>query len=314
MGHRRGHQRQGYCPIRLTCVDSALPEESEAVLRRVLQTAFRSREPAFKSRTHCRRGASALVAVALTLLSLAGLRSALAGESGPRDRRGASSPQRYLQGQYLYARHCVTCHGEAGDGRGELAAGMFPKPRPFKDGVFKYRSTPPGTLPTDEDLARTIAGGLVGTSMPTFSQFSQAEILALVEYVKGFSRRWMNKANLGTPVRVPKLPAWFSDRDQFEQQQGRGALLAKTACVPCHGEKNDGKGESAANLLDDWGERSVPTDLRQNLTRVGSKPEDLYRLLLTGIGGTPMPSYAETLKDDERWGLVAWLLRLRGQQ
>ena len=314
MGHRRGHQRQGCRPAGLTCVGPDWPGEIEAVLGHVLPTAFRTREPAFFSGIRRLRVASVATALALTALNLAGLLSASAAESGPRDRRGASSPQRYLQGQYLYARHCVTCHGETGDGRGELAAGMFPKPRPFKDGVFKYRSTPPGTLPTDEDLARTIAGGLVGTSMPTFSQLSQAEILALVEYVKGFSRRWMNKANLGTPVRVPKLPAWFSDRDQFEQQQARGGLLAKTACVPCHGEKNDGKGDAAASLLDDWGERSVPADLRQTLTRVGSKPEDLYRLLLTGIGGTPMPSYAETLKDDERWGLVAWLLRLRGQQ
>src|SRR3984893_10120570 len=51
-----------------------------------------------------------------------------------------------------YRRYCVGCHGELGDGNGENFPWLDPKPRDFTLGVFKWRSTPTGTLPTDEDL------------------------------------------------------------------------------------------------------------------------------------------------------------------
>ena len=69
----------------------------------------------------------------------------------------------------MYERQCVICHGRWGDGRGDMARGMIPRPRRFTAGVFKYRSTPSGFLPTDADLARTIRGGIAGTSMPVFA-------------------------------------------------------------------------------------------------------------------------------------------------
>ena len=53
-----------------------------------------------------------------------------------------------------YRRYCVGCHGELGDGNGENAVWIDPKPRNFQLGIFKCRSTPTGTLPTDEDLVQ----------------------------------------------------------------------------------------------------------------------------------------------------------------
>src|SRR5271168_2404465 len=58
-----------------------------------------------------------------------------------------------------YRRYCVGCHGGLGDGNGENAVWLDPKPRDFQLAVFKCRSTPTGTLPTDEDLFNTIARG-----------------------------------------------------------------------------------------------------------------------------------------------------------
>ena len=54
-------------------------------------------------------------------------------------------------GKKLYRRFCVGCHGPLGDGNGENAQWIDPKPRDFVAGTFKCRSTPTGTLPTDED-------------------------------------------------------------------------------------------------------------------------------------------------------------------
>ena len=69
----------------------------------------------------------------------------------------------YMEGKYVYERNCIVCHGPRGDGTGEMSAQLQPKPRSFREGMFKFRSTPAGMLPTEADLARTIRGGLSGT-------------------------------------------------------------------------------------------------------------------------------------------------------
>src|SRR5579862_2569953 len=65
-----------------------------------------------------------------------------------------------------YRRYCAGCHGNYGDGEGENAPWLDPKPRNFTLGQFKCRSTPTGTLPTDEDLYDTIGRGVVDSNMP----------------------------------------------------------------------------------------------------------------------------------------------------
>ena len=51
-------------------------------------------------------------------------------------------------GQPIYKRFCVGCHGPLGDGQGENAQWIDPKPRNFTIAIFRCRSTPTGTLPT----------------------------------------------------------------------------------------------------------------------------------------------------------------------
>ena len=72
------------------------------------------------------------------------------------------------RGQQLYRRYCVGCHGKAGDGLGENAMWIDPKPRDFTAAVFKCRSTPTGALPTDEDLFNSVTRGFVTTNMPAW--------------------------------------------------------------------------------------------------------------------------------------------------
>lgn len=56
---------------------------------------------------------------------------------------------------------------------------------------------------------------------------------------------------------------------------------------------------------------ATPTDLRQEQLRSGRKLATVYRVLVTGIEGTPMPSFAETLTEEQRWELVAYVAQLR---
>lgn len=89
----------------------------------------------------------------------------------------------------LYREHCVQCHGITGDGAGPTAAFLTPYPRDFRMGKFKFKSTPLGKPPTDEDLSRIIRHGIPGTAMPSFQTLSPTEVAALIDYVKYLSIR-----------------------------------------------------------------------------------------------------------------------------
>jgi mono/diheme cytochrome c family protein len=85
----------------------------------------------------------------------------------------------------LYRQHCVHCHGITGDGHGPTAEFLNPFPRDFRPGRFKFKSTPIGAMPTDEDLTKTLIDGIPGTAMPSFKVLlADDEIKAMVNYVK----------------------------------------------------------------------------------------------------------------------------------
>jgi hypothetical protein len=92
-----------------------------------------------------------------------------------------------------YRRYCVGCHGDLGDGQGENAQWLDPKPRDFTIAQFKCRSTPTGTLPTDEDLFNTIARGLDNSNMPQWNTFTKQQRADLVAYIKHFSPKWQKE-------------------------------------------------------------------------------------------------------------------------
>src|SRR5207244_13487103 len=85
-----------------------------------------------------------------------------------------------------YRRYCTGCHGDIGDGEGENAQWIDPKPRNFTLATFKCRSTPSGTLPTDEDLFNTIGRGILNSNMPPWNPLSNQQRVDLVAYVKHF--------------------------------------------------------------------------------------------------------------------------------
>jgi mono/diheme cytochrome c family protein len=99
--------------------------------------------------------------------------------------KGPVTVENYGKGQALYRRHCVHCHGITGDGRGPTAEFLNPYPRDFRMGTFKFKSTPIGQKPTDDDLRRIVEHGIEGTAMPAFKVLlKEGEIQTLVDYVK----------------------------------------------------------------------------------------------------------------------------------
>ena len=90
-------------------------------------------------------------------------------------------------GKELFDAYCARCHGFDGDGKGEASNFTFPKPRDFTSGIFKFRSTPSGDPPMDDDLKRIIMRGIPGTSMGSWKgKFNDNELQAIVDVLKGF--------------------------------------------------------------------------------------------------------------------------------
>ena len=200
-------------------------------------------------------------------------------------------------GSPLYDGLCSPCHGGAGDGNGPAARWLDPAPRDFTRGVFKWRSTPSGRPPADADLARTIAAGAPGTSMPGFAGIlDAAQVAALVAEVKGFAPARF--ARPAPSLEVPARPASVPD--------GRG-VFRDAGCAGCHGESGRGDGPAAAGL------DAPPFDLTASPLRRGQRPEDLYLSLATGLDGTGMPAFPSASADDRArlWAVVDEIERLR---
>src|SRR5579864_1316408 len=207
-----------------------------------------------------------------------------------------------------YRRYCVSCHGERGDGQGESFPWVDPKPRDFQLGIFKCRSTPTGTLPTDEDLFDTIARGLDRSNMPQWSTFTKQQRADLVAWVKHFSPRFVSEKP-GTPIEIPPEPEVTADRIR----SGRD-VYARVQCWKCHGVLGQANGPSAATLTDDLGRSIAPYNFTEGAKpKCGDTDRDIYRIFMTGLDGTPMPSYADNINPDEAWDLVFYLRTLMSQ-
>src|ERR1700736_4230637 len=205
-----------------------------------------------------------------------------------------------------YRRYCVGCHGEEGDGLGENEPWLDPKPLNFTLGQFKCRSTPTGTLPTDEDLFNTIARGLDTSVMPPWNTFTKQQRADLVAYVKHFSPKFATEKP-GTPIQIPPEPEVTADRIKAGQ-----AMFQKLECWKCHGVEGRANGPSADTLTDDQNRPIKPFNFHdQTKFKCGSTDRDLYRIFMTGLDGTPMPSFADNVKPEEAWDLVFYLRTLQ---
>src|SRR5690349_17356327 len=123
--------------------------------------------------------------------------------------------------QYDYRRYCAGCHGERGDGNGENAPWIDPKPRDFQLGIFKCRST-----------------------MPSWNMFTLQQKADLVAWVKHFSPRWTSEKP-GTPIQIPAEPEVTAERIKNGRE-----IFAKVQCWKCHGVTGEANGPSAATLQD----------------------------------------------------------------
>ncbi|MEW5983609.1 MAG: c-type cytochrome [Acidobacteriota bacterium] len=216
-----------------------------------------------------------------------------------------SAPASRSSGKEVYDRFCASCHGQYGLGDGPAAAMLAPTPRDLTKGVYKFRSTESGSLPTDDDLLRVVRDGVYGTSMIGWSDIlSDGEIQAVVQHVKTLSPRFASERP--APVKVAPEPASTSE----SVAAGR-AVYENLQCAACHGEEGRGAGAIAGVLQDDWGNLLKPARLTEPWSfRGGSSTRDIYLRLKTGINGTPMPAFTDVATDRELWDVANYVRSL----
>ncbi len=223
------------------------------------------------------------------------------------------------RGMELYAERCAWCHGEEGLGDGPAADSLWPRPRDFMLGAFKFRTTGNGELPTDADLFRTISRGVRGTAMPAWGEgahpLTEEERWQLVYAVKSITESH-GIADFGNPEFDPyreDAAAKLSVQPVMDEallELGREVYEDENrgGCKRCHGKMARGDGKQDEKLEDDWGFPIVPADLTTpRRIKNGSTAFDIYRTLTTGLNGTPMPSFANSIDDRERWAVAAYV-------
>jgi DMSO reductase family type II enzyme heme b subunit len=205
-----------------------------------------------------------------------------------------------------------------GDGGGPAADFLDPRPRDFTLGTFKFRSTQSGELPLDVDLFRTVSRGLSGTAMQAFdkdiikSGLSEDQRWAVIAYIKTFAIEFEDEEL--DPVKRGKVVALPANRAPFDADSiAKGKkVFEKAKCWECHGKLGRGDGQEAFDREDDWG---FPIRIR-NVThpwkiKAGAEVEDIYMRFSTGISGTPMPSFAKALNEEDRWYLANYIKSLQ---
>lgn len=220
------------------------------------------------------------------------------------------SPGDPLRGAATYGKFCGSCHGVRGDGRGEAASALEVEPRNFTRGVYRYRSTPSGSLPQDVDLIRAVHNGFPQTSMPAFGEhLTRQEIADVVATLKEFSPRFGDE-EIDESINTPK-PVPYSEESA---EQGK-KHYAKMQCGKCHGEtgRGDGWGKDK-DMKDDLGRVIHARDFTPGIYRAGNTKQDIYRIFVTGLDGTPMPGYENSLKPEQVYHLINYMLVLERSQ
>jgi DMSO reductase family type II enzyme heme b subunit len=208
-------------------------------------------------------------------------------------------------GAEIYASRCAVCHGSNGAGDGPLASEIFPPPRDLIRGQYRFRSTEYGTAPIDSDIIGGIARGLGDTAMGRFLPLGAQRLEAVTAHLMTFTPTLFANA-------PPTLPGSPMPMTPIAPLVARGrAVYDEAHCDECHGKAGRGDGPSAPTLKDESGHPSIATNLtKRSQIKSGGGATTIFRVLSSGMNGTPMGSYATTLSADDRWALAYYLENL----
>ncbi len=188
----------------------------------------------------------------------------------------SASIQAAPSGADLYAQHCMGCHGEQAQGGVGLPLAL------------------PSMLAsvTDAYLAATIRHGRPGRIMPAFTELSDAEVEAIVRYLRGFG----------------ETPPQFDDSQPVHGDAQRGAQLYQRHCVVCHGPNGEGGPGTGVTFSRPRPLPVMPPALNNPGFLKAASDQVIKYTIMHGRAGTPMPSFlARGLREEEIDDLVSFV-------
>jgi mono/diheme cytochrome c family protein/uncharacterized membrane protein SirB2 len=171
-------------------------------------------------------------------------------------------------GDSIYAKSCVFCHGEQGDGEGRAAHDLNIAPAPLE----QIRTTP-------AYVHQTLLAGVHGSAMPTFGFYTPGQLHSLMSYLDSRFKMF-----------AKPRPSPFAASPETVQQ---AKAVWTGTCATCHGES--GAGSPRGKKF----QPPVPDFTQYSLT-----PERAFVAVAAGYPGTMMYSYGDKLPDDVKWALV----------
>jgi mono/diheme cytochrome c family protein len=121
---------------------------------------------------------------------------------------------------------------------------------------------------------------------------------------------WQNPGYWPVTFRITTEPAVI-----IESIANSKAMFTKKECRNCHGPLGRGDGPSAATLTERKDQPIRPYDFSSGKAdfrfKCGSTNADLYRIFMTGLDATPVPSFADVVPPNDGWDLVHFLRSLQ---
>jgi mono/diheme cytochrome c family protein len=150
-----------------------------------------------------------------------------------------------------------------------------------------------------------------GSAMPSWAHLPEETRWGLVHYVKTFATRPLDvnanhepdqSGNGGAGiVTVPPEPAYD------DGARARAAELFAQGCAPCHGAT--ARGDGAQKQIDSKGYPTRPRDLTLGVFKGSPEPDQVYRRIVAGLPGSPMPQ-SGYLQGRDAWHLVHFVRSL----
>lgn len=248
-----------------------------------------------------------------SVIAIMGMFAVFAVTKSAENKPPSPTPKLVSLGKQIYAEQCAACHGPTGRGDGEAAYLLYPKPRDFVAARYRLVSTW-DRVPTDQDLFDTISRGMPGSAMPSWEHLSTEQRWALVYYIKSLAEKPLEIRPTKPPaadgsggeglIEVPK-PVPFD-----AAAKARALELYKDACASCHGDT--GRGDGVQEQKDDEGYPTRPRDLTAGIFKGSPDPTALYRHIVAGIPGSPMPT-SDWAYGADAWHLVNYVLSLSSE-
>jgi mono/diheme cytochrome c family protein len=188
---------------------------------------------------------------------------------------GLNKPPALGSPQEIYRNLCMRCHGDKGDGHGQIAIYLDPYPRDFTNVGYMNSKT-------EERFVEAIKNGVGGTSMPGWNKvLSDDQIKGVLGHIAdNFTKE---KRGVVRPRDVPdQNPVAIST-----ESIARGAVIYQQRCTGCHGLKADGKGANSLDIL------PRPRNLLNAAFVTSTNDRRMFESILYGVQGAAMPPWID---------------------